>query len=886
MGKYQDKLNEFGLEVLNAIESGKAPWQKPWKEGELLEIPKNATTDNGYKGVNLINLAMSGYNDPRWLTFNQAKTMGCKVRKGEKSRAGFYYSPTRIEAELKNGKPVLDETGKEKMVTVNKPVFRSFALFNASQVEGMEPYKQPEPSWKPEEKAEKLLKASGMTMVESQLDRAFYRPATHTIETPTRAQFRNKSEYYSTMFHELAHATGHPDMLNRDKETKSNEGRAKEELRAEISAWLICTQVGIGYAPEEQENNKNYVAGWLSSLEDKDRAKELGFAMKDAEKIADYILSMDKEQSINKEDEVKGHYIIADESMTGISDKKTLVDAWGSEAAKFDNPESALKAALSAKATMKELEDDEVSVYKITEFGDTEGPLVTTGSPIHMKGMWEKNIKTPGPENIIYGRNQALEEKSVGEKTTQPKRTVTDLANAELAKKDMTQVIADIRSYAKQSGIKIDQDDDQKLSQSYKAGFLSGATLVNPMDSTDNSLAWNVGFKDGLGESERLETEANQAATKPQFHNATQKIYIHVPYAEKNEAKGLGAKWDTAQKSWFIKPGADAELFHKWLKPQEKKGIDMQDVVGQFRGKAAQIGVSIDNPVADGRKHRVQVEGDTGKKMSGEYVLHSDGRPAGHIKNFKTDQFVKFKFEGDVQLNQAFRKADKLINDRQEGFEKAAKTAFGIYVNADKTTQHPYLEKKGVNGGKEYRQDKNGRLIIPAVNPQTKKIETLQFIDPDGSKQFLTGGKKSGNCHILGELDENKPILFAEGFATGKTLHDISHLPAVVCFDANNLENVAKQIKELMPGSDLYFCADNDHALKNNVGVEKAQKAAEAVGGEVIIPKFSEASIKQGMTDFNDLSRCKLGKSRIERQLQSKIKFLSKDKDKGRGLER
>nr|WP_319491598.1 ArdC-like ssDNA-binding domain-containing protein [uncultured Desulfobacter sp.] len=879
MGKYQDKLNEFSQKVLDAVKKGDAPWQKPWKEGELLELPKNMTTDTAYKGVNVMNLAMSGYNDPRWLTFNQAKNMDCRVRKGEKSTAGFYYSPNRLEKALdENGKPIIDKDGKETMERVEKPVFNAFALFNASQVEGIEPYHQPDPSWNPEEKAEKILRSADLPMVESQLNRAFYRPDTHTIETPQKAQFEGKSEYYSMIFHELSHATQHPSMLNRERDRSSKEDRTKEELRAEISAWLICTQIGIGYEPSAQENNTAYVAGWLTALKENDRAKELGFAMKDAEKIAHYILGMDKKQAVAQEEPVKGHYIIADESLTGISENKTLVDPWGSEAAKFDTPEAALKAAISAKATMTELEDDDVSVYKITEFGDTQGPLVTTGPPIHMKGMWERNIKTSCPEDIIYGRDQVREEKSVME--------VTDLAKDELAKKDMTQVVADIRSSAKQSGIKIDQDDDQNLSQSYQAGFLSGATLVNPMDSTDNSLAWNAGFKDGLGESERLETEANQAATKPQFHNATRKTYIHVPYAEKDEAKGLGAKWDKEQKSWFIAAGTDPQLFEKWMKLQENKEIDTSDLANQFRDHAAKIGVVIDNPVADGKKHRVWVEGESEKKVSGEYVLHADGRPAGYVKNYKTAEFSNFKYEGDYKLEGAFNKADQRNNGQQDNFKKAAKTAFGIYINAEKTTDHPYLEAKGLNGGKEYRVDKNNRLIVPAINPQTKKIETLQFINTDGTKQFLKDGKKSGNCYILGELDENKPILFAEGFATGKTLHDISHLPAVVCFDSNNLENVAMQIRELMPSADLFFCADNDHALKNNVGVEKAQKAAEAVGGEVIIPKFSEAGKRQGMTDFNDLSRCKMGKSRIEKQLQSKIKFLVKDKDKGMELER
>lgn len=112
----------------------------------------------------------------------------------------------------------------------------------------------------------------------------------------------------------------------------------------------------------------------------------------------------------------------------------------------------------------------------------------------------------------------------------------------------------------------------------------------------------------------------------------------------------------------------------------------------------------------------------------------------------------------------------------------------------------------------------------------------------------------------------------------------MSHLPAVVCFDANNLENVAKQIRELMPSAELFICADNDHTKKNNVGVEKAQKAAKAVGAKVIIPKFTDESKKLGYTDFNDLAKCKMGKSRVQNQLRSQIKYLAKNK--GIGLER
>jgi phage/plasmid primase-like uncharacterized protein len=112
----------------------------------------------------------------------------------------------------------------------------------------------------------------------------------------------------------------------------------------------------------------------------------------------------------------------------------------------------------------------------------------------------------------------------------------------------------------------------------------------------------------------------------------------------------------------------------------------------------------------------------------------------------------------------------------------------------------------------------------------------------------------------------------------------VSHLPAVVCFDANNLENVARQIRELMPSAELFICADNDHAKENNVGVEKAQQAAKAVGAKVIIPQFTDESKKLGYTDFNDLAKCKMGKSRVQNQLKSQIQYLSKNK--GIGLER
>ena len=787
MSKYQDQLNDFSKRVLEAIEKGDAPWQKPWEEGRLLELPKNLTTDQNYKGVNLINLAMSGYNDPRWMTFNQAKDMNCFVKKGQKASKGFFYSPARLEKELDDkGKPVLDENGEEKMTKVNRPVFKTFSVFNATQIDGVEEYKHPEPAWKPEDKAEKLISAANVEITGSQLDKAFYNFLTHSIETPDKSQFDDKSKYYSTVFHELAHATAHKSMMDRGVDYADKDSRAKEELRAEISSWLVCSQIGIGYSAESKESNKAYVSSWLKAIKPEDRAKELGFAMKDAEKISEYLMGLDLEKG-----------------------KTAKIEA--------DIPQES-SPLVKKEAERLQAKADQYRADQKNLFSYTEKITVAMSNPDLFDDLMPDHYKS----DPLSAFNKEL-------------------------------------------------DDTQREIVTY---------LKN--------IAPSLEKKSESVPSPQAPSPAPQPSKNSQMEKrdpALSRVYINVPYSEKDEAKALGAKWDKKEKSWFVESGIDQKPFQKWLEPARETQLDMNKVTAQFQDQASRLGLKIDSPQADGKLHRVPVDGDKGGKKSGAYTLYSDGRPAGFIQNHKTGEKANFKYEGEIGktvITSVNKKARAI--ERDEDHAAAAKKAFGIYINAEKTTSHPYLTDKKINGDKEYRVDKNNRLIVPAKNLKTNKIESLQFIGEDGQKQFLTGGKKSGNAYTIGELDEQKPILLAEGFATGKTLNDVSHLPAVVCFDANNLENVAKQIRELMPSAELFICADNDHAKKNNVGVEKAQKAAKAVGAKVIIPKFTDESKKLGYTDFNDLAKCKMGKSRVQSQLKSQIKYLSKDK--GVGLER
>ncbi|MES2296587.1 MAG: DUF5710 domain-containing protein [Pseudomonadota bacterium] len=46
-------------------------------------------------------------------------------------------------------------------------------------------------------------------------------------------------------------------------------------------------------------------------------------------------------------------------------------------------------------------------------------------------------------------------------------------------------------------------------------------------------------------------------------------IILKVPYAEKDEAKALGARWNSARKTWYVPDGQAAAPFERWLVAQK-----------------------------------------------------------------------------------------------------------------------------------------------------------------------------------------------------------------------------------------------------------------------------------------------------------------------------
>jgi putative DNA primase/helicase len=161
--------------------------------------------------------------------------------------------------------------------------------------------------------------------------------------------------------------------------------------------------------------------------------------------------------------------------------------------------------------------------------------------------------------------------------------------------------------------------------------------------------------------------------------------------------------------------------------------------------------------------------------------------------------------------------------------------------------KHAYLIAKQVKpvGIKQL----NKQLVVPLCDAEGT-LHSLQFIMPDGSKRFLTGGRKRG-CHaMLGESFET--ICICEGWATGASIYQATSYTVAAAFDAGNLLPVAQALCKKYPKAKLVICADDDYQTEGNPGVTHARDAARAVNGVLAIPDFG-GNRPEGATDFNDL---------------------------------
>ncbi len=265
MTTVRDELySQVTEQIIADLEAGTIPWEQPWVGG--FSLPRNASTQSSYSGINILILWMrqkkACFTSSQWLTFNQARELGGSVKKGEKATRILFYKPLKIDGK--------NETGESEEKTI--PMLKTHAVFNLSQIEGLESLQKIEHATastkEPEvcQQAETILAKSGAQLSFDCGALAFYNVNSDSIHMPEKTSFKDQLGYYKTLLHELVHWTGAENRLDRNFASKGTAQYAHEELIAELGSSFLCAHVGLKYTAQHAA----YIESWLKVLrEDK-----------------------------------------------------------------------------------------------------------------------------------------------------------------------------------------------------------------------------------------------------------------------------------------------------------------------------------------------------------------------------------------------------------------------------------------------------------------------------------------------------------------------------------------------------------------------------------------------------------------------------------------
>ena len=281
--------------VIDRLEKGNIPWKQPWN---AFGPASNYLTKKPYQGINFFILNSLAHEYPFYLTFKQASDLGGKVKKGSKSIPVTYWNFIYTDKETKK-RISLEEAKKLPSNRVVKSAFlKYYSVFNISDVEGVD-FKFSESLIKENssiEGCERIINnMPSPPKVQHQGKDAYYSPLKDFINMPEMKFFRNSETYYSILFHELTHSTGHAKRLARTEIIKNqafgSDSYSKEELTAEMGACFLTNFAGI-QSEDTVEHSAAYIENWLSVF--KNDKKFVIEAAGKAQKAVDYILNIKK----------------------------------------------------------------------------------------------------------------------------------------------------------------------------------------------------------------------------------------------------------------------------------------------------------------------------------------------------------------------------------------------------------------------------------------------------------------------------------------------------------------------------------------------------------------------------------------------------------------
>ncbi|MEZ6131178.1 MAG: zincin-like metallopeptidase domain-containing protein [Planctomycetaceae bacterium] len=271
--------------IIESLETGSIPaWRKPWAaDPNGLGLATSLSTGKPYNGINqllLQVLAMQrGYQSKWFSTFQQVKTAGGSVKKGEKAVQVVLFRPVSRERMNENGEQLEDKF----------LVMRTFNVFNVEQTTGLDQFRigfaQPsETIFERFEAMDRLVAATGID-VRHGGNKAFYSPGGDYIQMPHRHQFESSETYYQTLAHEMTHWSESRIGFDRAKEENAY---ALGELVAELGASFLLAELGLP-ASENIDNCTRYLDHWLKAMRGDTRF--IFKAAATASKAVDFLLS-------------------------------------------------------------------------------------------------------------------------------------------------------------------------------------------------------------------------------------------------------------------------------------------------------------------------------------------------------------------------------------------------------------------------------------------------------------------------------------------------------------------------------------------------------------------------------------------------------------------
>lgn len=260
--------------IVAALESGTVPWRKPWAAGASGGHVSLAT-GKGYRGINPLLLSLTamekGYTSPLWGSYKQLAALGGQVRKGEKGTLVVFWKRLLVD------NPKAGQPGQKAKKVI--PMLRHFNVFNVEQADGVVlPPRFAKLVGPQVVRNEKAVIADAEALVAEYLasgpslsfggDRAYFSPGQDHIQLPQRDDFDSSENFYTTLYHEITHSTGHASRLARKGLVENHFfGSAEygyEELVAEFGAAFLSTIAGI--APATIDQSASYLASWIKTI--------------------------------------------------------------------------------------------------------------------------------------------------------------------------------------------------------------------------------------------------------------------------------------------------------------------------------------------------------------------------------------------------------------------------------------------------------------------------------------------------------------------------------------------------------------------------------------------------------------------------------------------